>query len=168
MPMPARRAGLDRSRRSIATGYRQRMAEQQVSVSRVIAASPESIFEVLTDPARHGEIDGSGMVQRARGESQRLELGSKFGMDMKMGVLPYRITNTVVEFEENRLIAWHHPGKHRWRYELEPVEGGTKVTETFDWSTAVIPKAIELMGYPKRHPASMEATLERLAAIVET
>ena len=147
------------------------MAEQQVSVSRVIAATPETIFDVLTDPARHGEIDGSGMVQQARGESERLELGSEFGMDMKYGFLPYRITNTVVEFEPNRLIAWCHPGKHRWRYELEPVEGddgpATKVTETFDWSTSRMPKAIELMGYPKKHPASMEATLERLAEVVE-
>jgi hypothetical protein len=101
---------------------------------------------VLTDPTRHGEIDGSGMVQRVRGDARRLELGSTFGMDMKLGILPYRITNTVAEYEPNRLIAWHHPGKHRWRYELEPVEGGTKVTESFDWSTAVVPKAIELMG----------------------
>ncbi len=143
------------------------MAEQQVSVSRVIAASPEAIFEVLTDPARHSEIDGSDTVQQIRGESDRLELGSRFGMDMKFGPLPYRISSTVVEFEENRLIAWAHFGKHRWRYELEPVDGGTEVTETFDWSTAISPKAIELMGYPKKHPASMEATLERLAAVVE-
>ena len=152
----------------VRTGTVLGMAEQQVSVSRVIHASPEAIFDVLADPARHGEIDGSGMVQQARGESERLELGSTFGMDMKMGFLPYRINNTVVEFEDNRLIAWHHPGKHRWRYELEPVEGGTKVTETFDWSTAAVPKAIELMGYPKKHPKNMEATLERLAALVES
>lgn len=147
------------------------MAEQQVSVSRVIAASPEAIFDILSDPARHGDIDGSGMVQQPRGESGRLEMGAEFSMDMKLGFLPYRITNTVVEFEPNRLIAWCHPGKHRWRYELEPVEGddgpATTVTETFDWSTARVPKAIELMGYPKKHPAGMEATLERLAALVE-
>ncbi len=143
------------------------MNERVVSVSRLIKASPEAIFDVLADPARHGEIDGSGMVQNVRGESKRLELGSKFGMDMKMGILPYRITSTVKEFDENRLIAWAHAGKHRWRYELEPVEGGTKVTESFDWSTSPIPKAIEMMGYPKKHPANMEATLERLADVVE-
>ncbi len=148
------------------------MSERVVSVSRVIKASPEAIFDVLTDPARHGEIDGSGMVQKLRGESKRLELGSKFGMDMKMGILPYRITNTVVEFEDNQLIAWQHFGKHRWRYQLEPVAdsdgGGTKVTESFDWSTATSPKLIELMGYPKKHPANMEATLERLASVLES
>lgn len=148
------------------------MSERVVSVTRVIKATPEAIFDLLTDPARHGEIDGSGMVQNVRGESKRLELGSKFGMDMKMGILPYRITNTVVEFEDNRLIAWEHFGKHRWRYQLEPVAdadgGGTKVTESFDWSTSTSPKLIELMGYPKKHPANMEATLERLASVLES
>lgn len=147
------------------------MAEQQVSVSRVIKASPEAIFDVLADPAKHAEIDGSGMVQQLRGAGSRLELGSKFGMDMKMGPVPYRISSTVVEFEENRRIAWAHFGKHRWRYELAPAEidgePATEVTETFDWSTALVPKAIELAGYPKKHPPSMEATLERLARLVE-
>ena len=147
------------------------MSEQQVSVSRVIKASPEAIFDVLADPAKHAEIDGSGMVQQLRGAGSRLELGSKFGMDMKMGPVPYRISSTVVEFEENRRIAWAHFGKHRWRYELAPAEidgePATEVTETFDWSTALVPKAIELAGYPKKHPPSMEATLERLARLVE-
>lgn len=146
--------------------------ERTVSVSREIAATCEEIFEVLTDPARHGEIDGSGMVQQPHGQVDRLTLGSKFGMDMKFGPIPYRMSNTVVEFEPDRLIAWQHFGKHRWRYELEPLESDegprTKVTETFDWSTSSVPKAIELAGYPKKHPANMEATLERLAALVES
>lgn len=147
------------------------MADNIVSVSRVIKASPEAIFDVLADPARHVEIDGSDSVQDIRGESERLALGSKFGMDMKMGILPYRISNTVKEFDENRLIAWAHFGGHRWRYELEPVDGGTatRVTESFDWSTCPpgVGKGIELAGYPKKHPANMEATLERLADVVE-
>jgi len=147
------------------------MSEQMVSVSRVINASPEAIFDVLADPARHADIDGSGMVQKVRGDATRLELGAKFGMDMKMGPVPYKISSTVVEFEENELIAWAHYGKHRWRYELEATEVGgalaTNVTETFDWSTARIPKAIELVGYPKKHPVNMEATLVRLAALFE-
>ncbi len=140
-----------------------------VSVTREIKATPEAIFDVLADPSRHADFDGSNMVQHARGDAQRLALGTKFGMSMKFGPLPYRISNTVVEFEENRLIAWAHFGKHRWRYALEPIDGGaaTTVTETFDWSTAAIPRAIELAGYPKKHPANMAASLERLAALVE-
>ncbi len=82
---------------------------------------------------------------------------------MRWGV-PYPIENTVVEFEEGHLIAWRHLGGHRWRYELEPVEGGTKVTETFDWSTSKSPAALELLRIPQRNTASIEKTLDRLAA----
>lgn len=139
---------------------------KQVSASRVIAAPAEKIFELLTDPARHGEIDGSGTV---RGSSMtgppRLEMGSKFGMKMRIGPVPYGIKSKVVEFEQDRLIAWCHFGKHRWRYRLEPLDDGrTKVTETFDYSTAAVPKAIELMGYPKTHAANIDKTLELLDA----
>ena len=97
--------------------------------------------------------------------TRRLSLGSKFG-DEHAHRAPLPISNEVVEYDKNRLIAWQHFGKHRWRYELEPVDGGTKVTETFDWSTARGPKFIELMGYPKKHPANMDKTLERLEAVV--
>lgn len=137
--------------------------EQMVSVSRVIDATPEEIFAVIADPSKHPVIDGSGMVKGERfGPDELTAVGDKFGMKMSFNGIPYRITSTVKEFEKDRLIAWAHFGKHRWRYELEPVEGGTRVTETFDWSTALVPKAIELAGYPKQHPANMEKTLERL------
>jgi len=141
------------------------MSERQVSVSRVIAAPPEAIFAVIADANRHADFDGSGSVKGATGDPAPLELGTKFGMSMRIG-LPYRIQNEVVEYDKDRLIAWQHFGKHRWRYELEPVEGGTKLTETFDWSTARSPKFIELMGYPKKHPENMTKTLERLEAVV--
>ena len=104
------------------------------------------------------------MVQASRDGALRLALGTRFGMDMKLGPLPYRISNTVVEFETDRRIAWAHVGGHRWRYELEPVEGGTRVTETFDWSTAKAPKFIELMKYPAKTLTAIERTLERLVA----
>ena len=143
----------------------QAMAEQMVSVSRVISASPEKIFDVLATPQGHVDMDGSGTVKGVISQDERLKLGSTFRMNMKIGV-PYRMKSTVKEFEESRLIAWAHFFQHRWRYELEPVEGGTKVTETFDWSTARFPKGLEWAGYPTSHPKHMTATLERLAELV--
>ena len=142
------------------------MSERSVSVSRVIDASPEEIFAIVASPAGHLKMDGSDTVKGVIDGPERLEMGSRFRMNMKMG-LPYKMWSTVREYEENRLIAWAHVGKHRWRFELEPVDGGTKVTETFDWSTSISPRFIEMMGYPKKHPANMEATLFRLAGLVE-
>lgn len=139
------------------------MSKRQISVTRTIATTPEKIFELLADPAQHPLIDGSGTVRAARdGGPHRLELGAKFGMDMKMGA-PYKIQNTVVEFEENRLIAWRHFNGHRWRWALEPAgEGSTEVTETFDWSTARFPFLIDISFFPKKNKQGIERSLERL------
>ncbi len=144
---------------------------RRTSVTRVIDAAPAEVFAVVADASLHPVIDGSSMVRGSTGKAEPLRLGSRFSMNMRLGLVPYRITNEVVEFEQDRLIAWCHPGKHRWRYELRPVEGAdgtvaTEVTETFDWSTSLLPKAIELVGYPKRHEGNIERTLERLATYV--
>lgn len=140
---------------------------KQVSVSRIIAAEPSAIFDVLADPSKHSVIDGSGSVKRVKGNPGRLTLGSKFSMGMKI-VFNYSIKNTVVEFEEGRRIAWRHFGRHIWRYTLEPVAGGTEVTETFDWAPTLIPSMIERQGYPTKHPIDMAKTLERLDTYVTT
>jgi hypothetical protein len=131
-----------------------------------MAASPDAIFAVLADPRRHPLIDGSGSVRAVTKGPDRLFLGARFGMDMRIG-LPYRITNTVVEFDEPHRIAWRHFGGHVWRYELEAVPEGTKVTETFDGRTSRAPWLLGLMRVERTHPAAMEATLERLASLVE-
>jgi hypothetical protein len=87
-------------------------------------------------------------------------------MKMRLGI-PYRISSEVVEFEQDRLIAWRHIGHHVWRYELAPTnDGGTDVTETFDWAPARSPKALERVGYPGRHEKSITETLERLDAFL--
>ena len=145
------------------------MAEKQsVSVERVIAAPAERIFDVLADPSRHCEIDGSGSLVKMTSSHTRLALGSTFSMRVRQGIT-YPTKNRVLEYEDNRLIAWAHWHGHRWRYELEPCDdGSTLVRETFDWSKARWPRAIERMGTHEKNVPSMETTLERLAALVET
>lgn len=140
------------------------MSKNVVSRSTVVPAPAQEIFDLLADPRRHSEIDGSGSVKAAHDDApQRLALGVTFGMDMRIGV-PYNITNTVVEFEEGRRIAWRHFGGHIWRYVLEPVEGGTKVTEEFDWNKAKSPIGLRLINAPRRNAVAMERTLQNLKA----
>ena len=133
-----------------------------VSRSTIVPAPAQVIFDLLADPRRHNEIDGSGTVQSAQiNAPERLSLDATFGMQMKMG-LPYKITNTVVEFEENKTIAWRHVGGHIWRYILEPVDGGTKVTEQFDWNKSKAPLVLKLRKSPQDNAKSIEKTLENL------
>lgn len=132
-----------------------------VTVERTINADAATIFGLLADPAKHPLIDGSGSVRKVRGNPDRLTKGAKFGMDMRIGV-PYRITNTVVEFDEGRRIAWRHFAGHVWRYILEPVDGGTKVTEQFDMRPSRSKLILKLIRAAENNRKSMEQTLERI------
>jgi uncharacterized protein YndB with AHSA1/START domain len=145
------------------------------TVERVIPASAEDIFALIANPNRHPEIDGSGSVRQAKDAPNALTLGSTFGMDMKVGY-KYSMINTVVEFEPNRRIAWKPAstlaalskllGGPIWRYELEPVEGGTRVRETWDISGS----RIKLLLGPMRKKTilGMTKTLERIEEILTT
>jgi len=145
-----------------------------VTAERVIPAPAAAIFALLADPSRHPDIDGSGTVQGAKGGSQRLALGSSFGMSMKMGV-PYSMVSTVIEFEDDRRIAWQTRGPTAigrlfggriWRYELEPVDGGTRVRESWDIThespatKPLVRRAAAVTG------TNMAATLERIEGLV--
>ena len=135
--------------------------------SIVVDAAASTVFDVLADPSRHHEFDGSGTVQASRPSApERLSEGAKFGMEMKL-VVPYRMTNEVVEFVENETIAWRHLGGHIWRYRLDEADGGTKITEEFDWRTSKAPPFLKLTGAPGRNATSIEKTLERLAVLVD-
>lgn len=148
------------------------------TVERVIAAPPEKIFALLADASKHRDFDGSGTVRDAHeGTPQRLGLGTKFGMAMRLGI-PYSMVSTVVEYDENRRIAWQprpsYPiagklaGGRIWRYELEPVGQGTRVRESWDISQeAALTKPVVRLARAKTRDA-MEKTLAKLEELVTT
>lgn len=150
------------------------MAEDVVTVERSIAAPAEEIFAYVADASRHSEVDGSGSVRGAKGNPEPLRLGSKFGMSMKIGI-PYSMVNTVIEFEQDRLIAWqtHGPtalgrfvGGRIWRYELEPVENGTLVRESWDISQESPISRFSTRRMAAMTKRNMDKTLERIAELV--
>jgi len=144
-------------------------------VERVIPAPPETIFALLADARRHRDIDGSGTVRGVKGEAsdtpERLTLGSRFGMSMKLGI-PYSMVSEVIEFEDGRRIAWQTrppiggrlAGGRIWRYELEPVDGGTRVRESWDISQEKV-KAV-VRPARKRTREATERTLARIEELV--
>ncbi len=139
------------------------MEHRRVSVTRQIGAAPSAIFDLLADARQHARFDGSGTVVAVRSAPERLFLGARFSMSMRIG-LRYLTTNRVSAFEPDRVIAWHHAARFVWRYDLEPVDGGTRVTEsfTYDQPWGIV---IEWLGWPERNRRSMAATLERLEAL---
>ena len=136
---------------------------------RITILAPAAIvFDLLAAPARHAELDGSGTVQGMVAGPDRLSLGAHFGMGMRIKV-PYRTDNTVVEFDEGRLIAWSHVNRHRWRYELEPLDDRTTiVTETFDGRTALFPPSLLLINAYDNNQVAVLKSLVRLKEVAES
>jgi hypothetical protein len=80
--------------------------------------------------------------------------------------------NHVVEFEEDRRIAWMpaEPGQerpgHLWRWELEPAGASrTRVTHTYDWTRLTDKK--RLPAARANTAGKLQASLDRLAALAE-
>ena len=136
------------------------------TASITIHADPATVFDVLADPAQHPLFDGSGSVKGQLSGPPRLYLGAKFAMRMRIGA-PYLVRNTVVEYDEDRRIAWRHLLRHIWRYELELTDEGTRVTESFDYAPAPGAPIYERLGLPERNSEAIEATLQRLKVLIE-
>lgn len=152
--------------------------EGVVSVSRRISAPPEKIFAILADPARHTEIDGTGMLRGVESGGPISAVGDRFMMNMFFDHFggPYKMDNHVVEFEPGRRIAWApapgdekpagpdaigEPAGHRWIFDLASEGDATLVTETYDCSAA--PDQVKKAVNGGEHWRSgMETTLERL------
>ena len=152
------------------------MAQTVVSVERVIKAPPAVIFAIVADASRHPDIDGSGSVKATKDDGPgHLSLGSSFDMSMKLGV-PYTMTNTVIEFEQDRRIAWQTAlagplgrfiGGRIWRYELAETPAGTKVTETWDITQDKQRFLLARGPVGKETANAMTKTLARLAELTE-
>jgi hypothetical protein len=88
--------------------------------------------------------------------------------------IPYRTTNTVIEYEPDRRIAWQTVGLggliggRIWRYELNPADGGTLVRETWDVSQDKQKRMITSGSVPKQTEDGMRATLDRIATLLES
>jgi uncharacterized protein YndB with AHSA1/START domain len=146
-----------------------------VTVERVIPASPEDVFALLRDPRRHHEFDGSGTVRTAKDVPDTLKLGARFGMNMRLA-LPYSMVSKVVEYVDDRRIAWQtvppYPlagklaGGRIWRYELEPVEGGTLVRESWDISQEAVFSKPVVRRAAETTRRNMERTLERIEQVL--
>jgi uncharacterized protein YndB with AHSA1/START domain len=140
---------------------------RRVSRSAEVGAPAAELFDMVADPRRHRELDGSGTVIGTVDGPARLAMGDEFTVRMRMHGVPYRITSKVTEFVDGQVVEWRHPMGHRWRWELSPAGGGmTQVTETFDYS-GISPfraRILEAIGMTGQNGRGIEATLHQLRA----
>jgi hypothetical protein len=163
-----------------------------LEVSRRIEAAAAFIFEILADPQRHMDFDGSDMLRGAVLDHAISGVGDTFTMKMHRLGDDYLMLNYVVEFEPDRRIFWEPasgdpsradggdptkvgiPAGYRWGYILTPDgDDATIVTEVFDYGTVTEEIRQSLMSEGgawingnNSVLDSMTASLERLEKII--
>ena len=149
--------------------------EKKITVSRTIDASPQEVWAVISNPARHHEIDGSGQIVSDEKSDRVTANGQVFTMNMNAPHMggDYQTDNHVTGYDENRLLAWQtapagtEPKGWEWLYELTP-EGpnSTQVQLTYDWSKVTDKELLKKVSFPLISEDALEATLSRLASAV--
>ena len=153
------------------------MPDDRVSLSRRVAATPDVVFAVITDPNRHVDIDGSGMLMSAPDARPLREVGDSFDMNMDrepLGDLPmgkYTVRNTVTKIVPDTTLEWNvggvdqPPFGHVYGYELQAVEsGGTDVTLYCDWTGVRASRIRDRFPIVPAH--MLEKSLDNLERIV--
>jgi hypothetical protein len=130
----------------------------RVTITRRIAAPAHAIFLLVSDPARHVDIDGSGMLRAAPGARALTAVGQTFDIDMDrrpLGEVPntealhqlvmtapdYLVRCTVTKLIPDRLIEWavravgKPPAGHVYGWQIEPItDSESLVSHYCDWA----------------------------------
>jgi len=159
-----------------------------VEVSRRIQAPAAHIFEILANPQRHMDFDGSDMLRGAVFNRPISAVGDSFTMEMNRLGRASLMINYVVEFQPDRRIVWEPapgdvptaggdpskvgiPAGYRWGYRLTPDgDDATVVTEVFDCGPeenrqTLLREGGEWINGANTVLESMTASLERLEKI---
>ncbi|MFB8001441.1 SRPBCC family protein [Nocardia sp. NPDC056000] len=148
------------------------------SVTVQMSAAPEPIWDLISDVTNVGrfspETFGAEWIGRATGPA----VGAKFrGHVNRNGWgLKYSTVCRVIACEPGREFAFTVLGPggmeiNTWRYQLEPTDSGTSVTESFQLHNSPPIRLYWLLaGWTrgKTNVEGMRETLERIKAYVET
>lgn len=149
----------------------------RVEVSREINASPQEVWNAITDITRMGEWSPECHTCEWDDGATGPVVGATFTGHNRNGEFEWTTQAEVMECVPNEKFAFDgvfgdlHFSK--WAYIIEQTESGSRVTET--WEEGRPPEVIEMTkgisGVEDRtshNRAGMEQTLERLAAAVES
>lgn len=149
----------------------------KITVQRTIDASAADLFDVLSNPKRHPQLDGSGFVRSDEKAERVQKVGDVFRMNMEgphMGG-EYQTDNTVTGYDHNKLIAWQTapadtpPPGWEWVWELDATgPDSTDVTLTYDWSKVTDKAILSKVSFPLVSKEALDDSLGKLASAVSS
>lgn len=101
-----------------------------------LTATPAQVWAVLSDPTRVGEWSHECQAVSWVDGYAEAAVGAKFRGDNQVRRLRWSRTCTITELEPERLLVYRTSGgvpsdSTEWRFDLQPANGGTRVTQSF-------------------------------------
>lgn len=146
------------------------------SVTIEMAASPDVVWDLVSDVTRIGEFSPETFEARWTRGATRPEVGAHFkGHVKRNGIGPvYWVLCRVTECEPGRdfgfVTVMNDMDLIHWRYQLREVDGGTELTESFELASRGFLKLYWAILGPLRgrtNERGMRQTLERIKAVAE-
>jgi hypothetical protein len=145
-----------------------------LEVSRVIQASPETLYDIVSDLPRMGELSPENTGGMWLDGATEAMVGAKFrGTNSNEEKNKHWATTAIIdEADRGRALSFRvvvGPIKvARWSYRLEPHDGGTKVTLSWhdqrNWLTKRLSRVTSgIADRAERNRENMEITLTNLA-----
>lgn len=102
------------------------------TVERTIAAPPETLYDIVTDVGRIGELSPECRDAEWVGKSDGPNIGARFKGTNELGKSKWNTKPTVTAAERGQVFEFKVPMGFgpTWRYEFHAVEGGTRVVES--------------------------------------
>jgi hypothetical protein len=155
----------------MATPPRRVQMENQVSVT--VAADLEDVWDLVRDVTRTGEWSHECVGGAWLDGAHEAVPGARFRGRNRSGVLRWGRVCEVVAAAPHELV-WvtvptaRYPDSSEWRIRLDPVEGGTRITQSFRVLRApkvlVVLYALMIPGHRDR-TAALTEDLTRLGAV---
>ena len=147
-----------------------------VTVSAVLTAPAQTLFDIVSDVTRHPELAGSREVQQVElVSSPPLRVGSHFRSWQRIGMMRYRTRSFVQIYEPPLKFSWlsglgfrRPPFGQLWGFEFEPLGDGSSTLVMHSMAVPVpflpIPPFMAIADRGARHEAdNMRPTLTNLA-----
>jgi len=145
--------------------------DTSITVEREIPVAADQLFDVLSNPHRHVELDTSGFVRSIVHGDRIEQVGQKFTMNMTgdhMGG-DYQTDNVVSAYDANKMVGWKtapagtEPPGWEWLWDLEPAGPDSTVASlTYDWSN-VPEDFLEKVSFPLVSEDQLDQSLSKLA-----
>ncbi len=108
--------------------------EGEVTVDLV--ADPAQVWAVLSDPTRVGEWSHECHTVVWLDMHSRAAVGAKFRGINQVGRFKWSRNCTITELEPGHLLVYRTsggvpPDSTEWRFRLDPLDGGTRITQSF-------------------------------------